>query len=80
MPIFRVGFAAFSASAHFTSEAKEGTEVCMTTRSKSCAWASTSASVVPCGGASISLLFSTRAAGWASQVGYQKLLISRLAW
>ena len=32
------------------------------------------------GGASISLLFSTRAAGWASQGGNQNDLISRLAW
>ncbi len=32
------------------------------------------------GGASISLLFGTSAAGWASQVGYQNDLISRLDW
>ena len=31
------------------------------------------------GGASISLLPGTRAAGWASQVGNQKDLISRFA-
>jgi hypothetical protein len=31
-------------------------------------------------GPSISLLFGTRAAGWASQVGYQKERISRFAW
>ena len=40
----------------------------------------TVASDVRAGGASISLLPGTNAAGWASQVGYQKLLISRLAW
>ena len=32
------------------------------------------------GGASISLELGIRAAGWASQVGNQKELISRLAW
>ena len=35
MPIFSLGFAAFSARATFTSLSKEGTEVCMTHRSKS---------------------------------------------
>jgi hypothetical protein len=30
-----------------------------------------------CGGASMSLLFSTSAASWASQVGYQNDAISR---
>ncbi len=33
-----------------------------------------------CGGASISLEFSTSAAGWASQVGYQKDFTSRFIW
>ena len=80
MPIFSAGLAAFIASAHFTSEAKEGTEVCSTARSKSFTMASTSASVCLCGGASIRRLFSTRAAGWASHVGYQNDLISRRAW
>ena len=65
---------------HFTSEAKDGTEVCTMTRSKSLACATTSARLVLCGGASISLEFSTSAAGWASQVGYQNEAISRLAW
>ena len=79
-PAFRLGLAAFSASMTFTSDLNDGTEVCATTRSKSFACATTSASEVLCGGASISLEFSTRAAGWASQVGYQNDLISRLAW
>ena len=79
-PALRFGLAAFIASMTLTSDLKDGTEVCATTRSKSFAWATTSASVVSCGGASISLEFSTSAAGCASQVGYQKLLISRLAW
>src|SRR2546421_5323097 len=35
---------------------------------------------ISCGGQSISLLFGTRAAGCASQVGYQNDRISRLAW
>ena len=80
MPIFSVGFAVFSASATFTSEAKDGVEVCITTRSWSRALASTVSSEIRAGGLSISLLPGTRAAGCASQVGYQKLLISRLAW
>ncbi len=79
-PALRFGFASFSAWITFTSDLNEGTEVWATTRSKSFAWATTSARPVLCGGASISLEFSTNAAGWASQVGYQKLLISRLAW
>ena len=80
MPIFRSGFSAFMASATFTSDLKEGTEVWSTRRSFCRASGRTSASEVLCGGASISRLVSTKAAGWASQVGYQKDLISRLAW
>ncbi len=62
-PAFRLGLAAFSASMVFTSERNEGTEVWATTRSKSLAMATTSARLWPCGGASTSLDFSTRAAG-----------------
>ena len=40
----------------------------------------TASSPTRAGGASISLLSGTSAAGWASQVGYQKLRISRRAW
>src|SRR5260370_12730390 len=40
----------------------------------------TSPRVSPAGGASTSLLPGTRAAGWASQVGYQYKRISRRAW
>ncbi len=79
-PAISFGFLAFSASIVFTSDLNDGTEVCSTTRSKSLAWATISGSLMSCGGASISLEFGTRAAGWASQVGYQNDLISRLAW
>ena len=80
MPTFSEGFSAFSRSATFTSEAKLGVEVCSTSRSLSRTIGTTSASDCLCGGASTSFEPSTSAAGWASQVGNQKLLISRLAW
>ncbi len=79
-PIFRRGFASFNACATFTSEAKDGVEVWMTHRSRPRASASTVSRLVRLGGASISLLPGTSAAGCASQVGYQKLRISRFAW
>ncbi len=79
-PAFSVGLAALRASIAFTSEAKEGVDVCTTARSKFLASATTSASEVRCGGASISLLFWTSAAGCASQVGYQNDAISRFVW
>ena len=79
-PAFSDGLAALSAAIARTSEAKEGVDVCSTARSKFFASATTSASEIPCGGASINLLFATRAAGCASQVGYQNDLISRLDW
>ncbi len=79
-PAFKPGLTAFIASIALTSEAKEGAEVCATTRSKSRAVGASSASFRPCGGASTSLLPGTRAAGWASQVGYQNDRISRRAW
>ena len=66
-----------SAVIAFTSEVKEGVDVCTTARSKFLASATTSASEVLCGGASMSLLFGTSAAGCASQVGYQNDAISR---
>ena len=65
---------------HFTSDEKEGTEVCTMHRSKSLACAVTCSSVMSAGGASISLEPGTSAAGWASQVGNQNERISRLAW
>jgi hypothetical protein len=80
MPIFSDGFAVLSASATFTSDANEGVLVCITTRSCALAAVSTVSSEMRAGGLSISLLSGTRAAGCASQVGYQKLLISRFAW
>jgi hypothetical protein len=64
----------------FTSEANEGVEVCTTAKSKFLASAATSASEMLCGGASISLLFGTSAAGCASHVGYQNDAISRFVW
>ena len=79
-PAFSPGFAALSAAIVFTSEAKEGVDVCSTTKSKFLASATTSARDVRWGGASISLLSGTSAAGCASQVGYQNDLISRFVW
>ncbi len=79
-PILSAGLASFSAAATFTSEAKEGVLVCMMTRSRRLASARTGSRPRLAGGASISLLPGTRAAGWASQVGYQNERISRLAW
>ncbi len=78
-PILSFGFASFIACATFTSLAKDGVEVCITTSSYSFASGSTSSSWIPAGGASINLLPGTRAAGWASQVGYQNERISRRA-
>ena len=79
-PIFSAGLASFSAAATFTSAANEGVEVWITHSSCWRAAATTDASPIPAGGASISRLPGTSAAGWASQVGYQKLRISRFAW
>ena len=79
-PALSAGFASLSAAIALTSEANDGVEVCSTARSKFFASAATSASEVPCGGASISLLSGTRAAGCASQVGYQNDRISRFDW
>ena len=56
MPIFSLGLAAFRASAHFTSLSNEGTEVWITTMSKSFAWSVTIFRVMSAGGASISVL------------------------
>ncbi len=79
-PIFSDGLASLSACATFTSDAKDGVEVWITTMSCSRAAASTGSMPRLAGGASISRLPSTRAAGCASQVGYQNERISRLAW
>src|SRR5262249_25554834 len=79
-PALSLGLAAFSASTHFTSLLKEGTEGWTTTRAKSLAWGTASFRPIPAGGASISLEPGTSAAGWASQVGNQNERISRFAW
>ena len=78
-PALRSGLTDFMASTALMSEAKDGADVCRTAKSKSRAMGATSASLRPCGGASTSLLPSTSAAGWASQVGYQNERISRRA-
>ena len=79
MPIFRLGLSALSASAVFTSLEKDGVDVCITTSSRLAASGAMSGNLSRCGGASMSLEPSTSAAGWASQVGYQKDWISRRA-
>ena len=55
-PALRSGLTAFIASIVLMSDANDGADVCRTARSNSRARARTSASVMPCGGASISLL------------------------
>ena len=62
------------------SEPNEGVEVCITTRSKFFTSGAMSSKESLCGGASISLEFSTSAAGCANQVGYQNDLTSRFIW
>ena len=79
-PTFSAGFARLSASATCTSPANDGELVCSTARSCWLASGSTSSRRSPAAGASTSLLPGTTAATWASQVGYQNDLISRLAW
>ena len=61
------------------SVGNEGALVCMITSWYWRARGSTSCTVMPSAGASISLLSGTSAAGCASQVGYQNERISRLA-
>src|SRR5215813_6149396 len=68
------------ASAVFTSARKEGVLVWMKQSSNSLDCCSTASSVTLAAGASMSLLSGTRAAGWASQVGYQNERTSRRAW
>src|SRR3984957_2518653 len=79
-PTRRSGFFPFSASATFTSPANVGELVCRIIRSCWSARVTMSSRVSPAGGASTSVLPGTRAAGWASQVGYQYERISRFAW
>src|ERR1700722_15161937 len=79
-PTSRSGFFAFSASATFTSPVNVGELVCRIIRSCWSARVTMSSRVRPAGGASTSVLPGTRAAGWASQVGYQYERISRFAW
>src|SRR5215475_15357581 len=78
IPILRSGLRALSASAVRTSEANDGVDVCITTSSRLTASGATSSNLRRCGGASISFEPSTRAAGCASQVGYQNERTSRL--
>src|SRR5258706_14886343 len=78
-PALSVVLTAFMASIALMSDAKDGADVCRTTKSKPRAVDATSASLGPCAGASTSLLPSTSAAGCASQVGYQNERISRRA-
>ena len=79
-PIFSAGFASFSACATFASDANDGVEVWITTRSRPFTSARIGSSPIRAGGASISLDPGTSAAGCASQVGNQNDLISRFAW
>ncbi len=79
MPTVSWGFSAFSASATLLSPAKDGVLVWITQRSYCRARGRTSSSVRPSGGASTRRDPGTSAAGWASQVGYQKERISRRA-
>ncbi len=80
MPMMRLGLASLSICATFTSDAKDGVEVCITTMSRFLmSWRIGSMPILA-GGASIRRLSGISAAGCASQVGYQNDLISRLAW
>ena len=79
-PILALGLTALIISAVFTSDLKEGVEVCITMRSRFLTSGTMSSNFSRCGGASISFEPSTRAAGWASQVGYQKERTSRFIW
>src|SRR6202162_2502565 len=79
-PILRPGFSSFIALAVFTSLKKDGDEVWRTRSSNCRAYGAISAKLSPWGGASTSLESGTRAAGWASQVGYQKERTSRRIW
>ncbi len=79
-PILMFGLMALIISAVFTSDLNDGVEVCITTRSRFFNSGMMSANFRSCGGASINLLPSTSAAGWASQVGYQNERTSRFIW
>src|SRR5215469_11252980 len=79
-PIISFGFTSFIASAVLTSARNEGVLVWMKHSSNSLARGRTSSSLMFAAGASMSLLSGTMAAGWASQVGYQKERTSRRAW
>ncbi len=76
-PILMRGLIALIISAVFTSDLNDGVEVCITTRSRFLNSPAMSSKLKSCGGASISFESSTRAAGCASQVGYQKERTSR---
>src|SRR5215813_5813171 len=79
-PIIIFGLISFIASAVLTSARKEGVLVWMKQSSKFFDSCSTVSRDTFAAGASMSLLFGTRAAGWASQVGYQNERTSRRAW
>src|SRR5262249_24348244 len=78
-PALSAGLTALSALTVSMSEANDGADVCSTARSQSRAQPAICASFKRCGGASTNVLFSTSAAGCASQVGYQNERISRRA-
>jgi hypothetical protein len=78
-PTIIAGFSRLNSSATLTSLAKEGVEVWMMSSWCVAAWGSTSCMVSRAGGASMRVESGSSAAGWASQVGNQKLLISRRA-
>jgi hypothetical protein len=75
--IWMFGLRALISSAVRMSWPKLGVEVCRMTRSRSSNSCAISSQERSWAGASISLDPGTMAAGWASQVGYQKLLTSR---
>ena len=62
------------------SDENDGVEVCSTISSRCAISGAMSENFSRCGGASISLEPSTRAAGCASQVGYQNDFTSRRIW
>ncbi len=70
-PMVVSGRPALMASATLQSLPREGVEVWMMTWSQPCACRRHSAIPIACGGQSISFAPGTKAAGWASHVGYQ---------
>src|SRR5215469_256269 len=79
-PTMTLGLRSFKSSANFASVGNDGVLVWMITSSYSAAIFKLSSTEISSAGASSTRESGTIAAGCASQVGYQKLLISRLAW